>query len=195
MRARWLLIPVLAAATVCFPGEQPKPKPATSADGMFLGRTGKPMAGARLILCEAIEDQGKIRLLDVPTATADQQGKFTLRGFQPGRWTLIYLLPGVNAAVPNEIDISPLEAVDKSILPLMVRVELGTDTPYAPRPWTRQFTLLKGHTFWSMGQQMKIWNATARRGAQGPYLELRRGAIWLQNFADKCQIKMDAWSF
>ncbi len=192
MKAMWLNILVLATATVCFPG-QPQ---ATTANGVFLGKSGKPMAGARLILCEVLEDQGKVRLLsNVPTVTADPQGRFVLRGFQPGRWTMIYLLPGVNSAVPNEIDVSPLEAVDKSILPLMVRVELGTDTPYAARPWTRQFTLLKGHTFWSMGQQMKIWNATVRRGAQGPYLELRRGRLWLENFADKGQLKIDAWSF
>jgi hypothetical protein len=192
MKAMRLNILVLATATVCFPGQPP----ATTANGVFLGKSGKPMAGARLILCEVLEDQGKVRPVpNVPAATADPQGRFTLRGFQPGRWTMIYLLPGVNTAAPNEIDISPLEAVDKSILPLMVRVELGTDAPYAPRPWTRQFTLLKGHTFWSMGQQMKIWNATVRRGAQGPYLELRRGRLWLENFADKGQFKIDAWSF
>lgn len=194
MLARRLSILVLTSATVCFSGDQPKLP--TTATGVFLGRSGRPMAGARLILCEAREDQAKIRLVpNVPTVTTDASGRFTLRSFSPGRYTLIYLPAGANAAVPNEIDVSPLEAVDKSILPLMVRVELGTDTPYQPRPWTRQFTLLKGHTFWSMGQQMKIWNATVRRGTQGPFLELRRGAIWLSNVADKAQIKMDAWSY
>jgi len=193
MRAKWLFPLMLASVVVCFPGGQPKP--ATTANGVFLGKSGKPMAGARLILCQALEDQGKIRLLDVPTVTADQAGKFTLRGFNPGRWTLVYLPAGFNAAVPNEIDISALEAVDKSLLPLLVRVELGTDKPYPARPWSKQFTLLPGHTFWSMGQNMKVWNATVRRGAQGPFLELRRGAIWLQNFEDKCQVKFEAWGF
>ncbi len=153
------------------------------------------MAGARLILCEAIEDQGRVRLLrNVPTATADNQGRFAFRGFTPGRWTIIYLPAGVEAAIPNEIDISPLEAVDKSLLPLLVKAELGTKRPYEPRPWG-PFTLLKGHTFWSMGKDMRIWNATARRGQQGPFLEVRRGRIWLQNFEDKSEIKFDAWGF
>jgi hypothetical protein len=154
------------------------------------------MAGARLILCEAREDIPRIRVLaDVPTATTDQQGQFTIRGFEPGKRTLIYLPAGYNAAIPNEIDLSVLEAVDRSILPLMVRVELGKDTPYEARPWTSQFTLLKGHTFWSMGAQMKIWNATVRRGPRGPFLELRRGDIWRANFEDKGQVKFDAWSY
>jgi hypothetical protein len=154
------------------------------------------MAGARLILCEAFEDQGKIRLLaNVPPATADSQGRFVFRGFEPGRWTIIYLPPGFNAAIPNQIDYSALEAVEKSTLPLLVRVELGTDRPNEARPWGPQFTLLKGHTFWSMGAQMKIWNATVRRGPQGPFLEFRRGGLWLQNFADQGAIKFDAWTF
>jgi hypothetical protein len=198
MRATWLCTLVFAAAVVSFPAEQPKSqtKPGTTAGGVFLGRSGKPMAGARLILCEGLEDQGKIRLLpNVPTVTTDKTGRFALRGFAPGRWTIIYLPAGVDVAMPNEIDVSALEAVDKSILPLLVKVELGKDKPYEPRPWSKQFTLLKGHTLWSMGAQMKIWNATARRGQQGPYLELRRGRIWLQNFDDKCEVKFDAWSF
>lgn len=154
------------------------------------------MAGARLILCEAIEDQCRIKLLaNVPTATADAAGRFTLRGYTPGRFTMIYLPAGANAAVPNEIDTSPLEAVDKSLLPLMVRMEIGKDAHYEPRAWTRQFTLLKDHTFWSMGAQMKIWNATVRRGAQGPYLELRRGRLMLCDLAEKSEVKFDAWSY
>ena len=198
MRAKWLCILVPIAVAVCFPGQQPKsqPKPVTTANGVFLGKSGKPMAGARLILCEALEDQSKIRLSqNLPTVTTDSAGLFAFRGFAPGKWTIIYLPAGVNVAVPNEIDISALEAVDKSILPLLIKVELGTDKPYEPRPWTKQFTLLKGHTFWSMGAQMKIWNATVRRGQQGPLLELRRGHIWQQNFGDKCEVKFDAWSF
>ena len=197
MRAKWLHTLVLATATVCFAGDQPKPPmPATTASGVFLGKSGKPMAGARLILCEALEDQGKIRLLpDVPTATTDQAGRFTMKGFKSGRYTIIYLPAGANAAIPNEIDLSPLEAVDKSPVPLLNRVEIGTDKPYDAKPWTKQFTLMKGHTFWSMGQNMKIWNATVRRGPSGPFLELRKGAIWLQNFDDKAQIKLEAWSY
>ncbi len=194
MRPIWVCTLVLAATTLSFPGEQPKP--GTTANGTFLGKSGKPMAGARLILAELIEDQGRIRvLLNVPTVTTDPAGKFVLRGFTPGRWTILYLPTGANAAIANEIDISALEAVDKSILPLLNRVELGTDKPYEPRPWSKQFTLLRGHTFWSMGAQMKIWNATVRRGLKGPFLEFRRGHVWTENFQDKREIKFDAWSY
>ena len=42
---------------------------------------------------------------------------------------------------------------------------------------------------------MKIWNATVRRGATGPYLEMRKGRVWQANFTDKAEVKMDAWSF
>ena len=189
MRPKWLYTLVLLAASGCLLGQQPKsqPKPVTAASGVFLGKSGKPMAGARLILCHALEDQARIRLLpNVPTATADQTGRFSFRGFDPGRWTIIYLPAGVDVAIPNEINTSALEAVDKSLVPLMVKYELGTDKPYEPRPWG-PFTLLKGHTFWSMGPQMKVWNATVRRGPQGPFLELRRGGIWLQDFRDKSE--------
>jgi len=198
MRITWLSI--LVGMAVALPAQQPKSqtqsKPGTAVTGVFLGRSGKPMAGARLILGEALEFPSKIRLLpNVPTVTTDKEGKFAIRGFTPGRWTIIYQPAGVDVAVPNEIDIIALEAVDKSILPLLVRVELGTDKAYEPRPWGRQFTLLKGHTLYSMGAQMKIWNATARRGQQGPYLELRRGHLWTQEFEDKGQVRFDAWSF
>lgn len=198
MRLKWLHILVLVGVTGCLPGQQPKSQPTsgTTASGVFLGKSGKPMAGARLILCEVLGDQGKIRLLpNVPTATADQLGRFDFRGFAPGRLTIIYLPAGIAVAMPNEIDISDLEAVDKSILPLLVRVELGTSQAYEPRPWGGQFTLLKGHTFWSMGAQMKIWNSTVRRGPRGPFLEFRRGGIWLQNLEDKSAIKFDSWSY
>jgi hypothetical protein len=154
------------------------------------------MAGARLILCEAREDQAKIRLLpNVPTAAADKTGRFEFHNFDPGRWTIIYLPAGVDVGIPNEISTEALEAVDKSLAPLLVKYELGKDQPYEPRPWGPQFTLLKGHTFWSMGAQMKIWNATVRRGQRGPFLEFRRGRVWLQNLEDKTEIKFDAWSF
>ena len=41
---------------------------------------------------------------------------------------------------------------------------------------------------------MKIWNATARLGSQGPYIEIRRGVIWQEQLKDKSQIKLVAWS-
>lgn len=157
------------------------------------------MAGARLILCGVYENQysfrGVVRLLDgVPTATADAAGKFEFKGFAPGRYTIIYLPAAVKIAVPNEITVSPLDAVDQSIAPLLRSTELGTSRPYEPRIWG-PFTLMKGHTFWSTGPQMKIWNATVRRGQQGPFLEVRRGNLWMQQMAAGTEVKFDAWSF
>ena len=201
MKSGWLHTLILLAVAGCLPGQQPKsqPKPSTTAGGVFVGKSGKPMAGARLILCEVLEDRdsfrGKARLLaNVPIATADKTGRFDFRGFAPGRYTILYLPAGVSVAVPNEITVSPLEAVDKSIAPLLRNYELGTNKPYEARPWG-PFTLLKGHTLWSTGPQMKIWNATARRGQQGPFLEMRRGVLWLAQMADKTEIKFDAWGF
>jgi hypothetical protein len=202
MAPKWWHPLILLALAGYLPGQQPKsqPNPSTIATGVFLGRSGKPMADARLILCDVREDRdsfrGKLRLMsNVPTATADKTGRFEFRGFAPGRYTIIYLPAGVNTAIPNEITISPIEAIDKSIAPLLRDFELGTSTQYPPRQWGPQFTLLKGHTLYSMGAQMKVWNATVRYGQQGPYMEVRRNIIWLQDLADKSQIKFDAWSF
>jgi len=202
MASKWSHALILLALVGYLPGQQPKsqPKQNTVASGVFVGRSGKPMAGARLILCDVRENadsfRGVLRLLsNVPTATADNAGRFEFRGFAPGRYTIIYLPAGDNPAIPNEITISPLEALDKSIAPLLRNFELGTSTQYGPRRWGPQFTLLKGHTLYSTGTQMKVWNATARYAAQGPYLEVRRNIIWLQELADKSQIKYDAWSF
>ncbi len=196
---RWHAFFLLAIAGY-LSAQQPKsPQPATAGGGVFLGRSGKPMAGARLILCEVLEDRdsfrGRVRLLSaVPTATAAKDGRFEFRGFAPGRYTILYLLAGVNIAVPNEITVSMLDAMDKSIAPLLRKTELGTNNPYEPRAWG-PFTLMRGHTFMTDGPQMRIWNATARRGKEGPFLEIRRGSLWMQQFADKVEIKFDAWSF
>jgi hypothetical protein len=197
MRPKWLHTLVLLAVAGCLPGQQPKsqPKANTSAAGVFVGKSGKPMAGARLILCQWIEEKTVVRLSsNVPTATADAQGRFTFSGYTPGVYTIAYLPAGVDVAVPNDIDVSALEGVDASLLPLLVRVELGTSKPYEPRAWG-PFTLLKGHTLWSMGKNMKVWNASARRGKLGPILEVRRGNLRLYRLELKSEIKLDAWSF
>lgn len=184
---------VLWAVTGCLLGQQPKE--AISASGVFLGRSGKPMAGARLNLCEVDFDRAKVApMRNVPAATADNAGAFTFRGFPAGRYTIIYVLSGANIAMPNELDIAAINSVTKSTMPLMTNTELGRNQVNEAIPWG-PFTLLKGHTYWSMGQNMKIYNATLRRGQQGPYLEVRRSIIWLQDFADKTQVKFDAWSF
>ena len=71
--------------------------------------------------------------------------------------------------------------------------EAGTERTW----WSQwaQFTLMKGHTLYSIGQQMRLWNATARRGPQGPFFEVRRGLVWMQELADKTEIKFTAWSY
>ena len=42
---------------------------------------------------------------------------------------------------------------------------------------------------------MKIWNATVRKGASGPYLEIRRGVLWTGQIEPGKEIKFDAWSY
>jgi hypothetical protein len=75
-------------------------------------------------------------------------------------------------------------------------VEVGKSfEPLAERAWGQTFSLLKGHTFWSMGANMKIWNATVRWHKQGPYLEMRKGVVWLETIDEKSQIKLEAWSY
>ena len=141
---------ILLALGASLPGQQPKsqPKLSTTAGGVFIGRSGTPMAGARLLLCEVVEDRDSFRgtarlLANVPVATADKTGRFEFRGFAPGRYTILYLPAGVSAAVPNEVSVSSLDAVDKSIAPLLRNTELGTLKTYEPRQWG-QFTLMKG---------------------------------------------------
>ncbi len=203
MRSRVPACFALLALGLSHPGRllPAQPKSAATATGIFLGRSGKPMAGARLILCDVLEDRdflyARLRLLSrVPVATADAKGRFELKGFAPGAtYTLVYTLPGASLALPAEISIRALNATDRSIAPLLRNAELGTFEPFPERSWGPVFTLLKGHTFWSEGAQMKIWNATVRRGQQGPYLEMRRGVIWLQKLDDKTSFKFEAWSF
>jgi hypothetical protein len=83
----------------------------------------------------------------------------------------------------------------RSLAPLLQGQEFGASSSLSPRPWGDQYTLLKGHTFYLLGPNMKLWNATVRRGQQGPYMEIRKGVIWLQKLDDKSEIKFDAWSF
>ncbi len=108
---------------------------------------------------------------------ADEQGRFQLKGFTPGSYAIVYQPAGASPVIPIDTYIKPLLAVDKSIAPLLRNMELGKLEPFADRAWGRDLTLLKGHTFWSEGEFMKIWNATVRRGQQGPYMEVRRGAL------------------
>jgi len=98
--------------------------------------------------------------------------------------------------LPAEINIKALAAVAKSPFPLLRDTQIGdTGTPYPDRLWGRTFTLLKGHTFFAEGANMKIWNATARWGPQGPFMEVRKGVIVQQQFPDQRPIKLVAWSY
>jgi hypothetical protein len=71
----------------------------------------------------------------------------------------------------------------------------ATGPPNPDRVWGKTFTLLKGHTFYAEGANMKIWNATVRWGPQGPYMEMRRGVIFQQQFPSQGPIKLVAWSY
>ena len=192
-----ILAAVLSAAGA---GQQPKSptKIDTSASGVFVGRSGKPMANARLFLGKIVDGQdvlqADVKLGGLPISHTDAKGQFQFTGFTPGAYTILYSPAGGPSIAPAEFSIRALTAVDKSILPLMKNVEIGASTPLDPAKWG-VFTLMKGHTFWAQGPEMKVWNATMRRGTAGPYLEVRKGLIWHADFSDKGQIKMDAWSF
>jgi hypothetical protein len=199
----WFRPLMLAAVASLLADPQPKsqPKSGATASGVFVGRSGKPMAKARLIVGEVVSDEellyAKIKLpSNLPAALTDDKGQFQLTGFPPGRYTIVYQLAGATTIPPAEINIKALSAVTRSILPFMVKTEIGTSgEPFAQRVWGRTFTLLKGHTFYSEGANMRIWNATARLSQQGPYLEIRKGVIWLVQLNDKSQFKLEAWSY
>ncbi len=178
----------------------PPPKGSATVTGVFMGRSGKPMVKARLFLGELVGDHevlyARLKLpTTLPSATTDDQGRFQFQGLPPGEYTIVYLPAGAPPVVPAEINIRAFLAVTQSIAPLLRNFELGKSEPYAERPWGREFTLMKGHTFMSEGPTMKIWNATVRRGQTGPYMEIRRGLIWHQKMHDGSQIRFEAWSF
>lgn len=193
------LVAMLLLAAVLPPcsGQQ---KAGATASGVFLGRSGKPMAKARLILGEVKGDQevtyARIVLpAQLVTAVTDDKGAFQFKGFTPGEYTIVYQPTGAAGALPASINIKPLLAVTKSIAPLLRGTELGLLEPYPNRVWGSLFTILKGHTFHAEGPYMRIWNATVRRGQDGPYLEMRRGVLWTARIDDKSQVKFSAWSY
>ncbi|MBM3459304.1 MAG: carboxypeptidase regulatory-like domain-containing protein [Armatimonadetes bacterium] len=176
-------------------------KAGTTASGVFVGRSGKPMAKVRLALGEVARDDqvlySKIKLPPaVPIAVTDANGQFQFRDFVPGAYTIVYQLPGATSLLPAEISIRSLAAETRSLVPLLRDMEIGkTGEPYRNRPWGANFILMQGHTFYLLpGASMKPWNATAR-WRQNAHVEIRRGLIWMEKFADKGQIKLEAWSF
>ena len=180
---------------------KPETKSAVTSRGTFLGRSGKPMAKTRLVLAEVAGDQeviyAKIKLaVNPPITITDDQGQFQFTGLTPGLYCALYQPSTASKVLPAEISIKALAAVAKSPFPLLHDVQLGdTGAPNPERIWGRTFTLLKGHTFFAEGQYMKIWNATARWGAQGPYVEVRRGIIVQEQFSDKSPTKLVAWGY
>jgi hypothetical protein len=179
-----------------------QPKAGATASGVFVGRSGKPMANTRMILAEVAGDQeviyAKIKLaVNPPIAVTDDKGQFQFSGFTPGMYAVLYSPAQASSKVlPAEINIKALAAVAKSPVPLLRDTQIGdTGTPYPDRLWGRTFTLLKGHTFFAEGANMKIWNATARWGPQGPFMEVRKGVIVQQQFPDQRPIKLVAWSY
>jgi hypothetical protein len=192
------LAALLAAACAAQPTKPPA-KSGASATGVLLGRSGKPLANARVFLGKLQDDeemlQAKIGFAGLPISHTDATGHFQLAGFNPGNYTIVYFPSGSSSIAPAEFSIKAIQAVTRSILPGMKGVEIGTTQTLDERKWGSIFTLLKGHTFWGDGANMKIWNATVRRGPTGPFLEVRKGSIWQSDFADKGQVKLEAWSF
>jgi len=179
----------------------PQPKASATVSGFFVGRSGKPMANTRMILAEVAGDQdvvyAKIKLaVNPPIAVTDDKGQFQFAGLTPGTYAVLYSPSTASKVLPAEINIKALAAVAKSPFPLLRDTQIGdTGTPYPDRLWGRTFTLLKGHTFFAEGANMKIWNATARWGSQGPFMEVRKGVIVQQQFPDQRPIKLVAWSY
>jgi hypothetical protein len=190
----------VTGAFLCVSQVKTQPK-AGSAGGVFVGRSGKPMAKMRLILAEVAGDQeviyAKIKLaVNPPSTFSDDKGQFQFAAVTPGMYAVLYMPESSSKVLPAEINIKALAAVTKSPLPMLRDTQLGdTGSPNPERLWGRTFTLLKGHTFYAEGANMKIWNATARFGPGGPYMEIRKGVIVQQQFSDASPIKLVAWSF
>ena len=195
---------IVALAVALMLTSQPaksQPKSGAPASGVFSGRSGKPMATMRLILAEVTGDQeltyAKIKLaVSPPTAVTDDKGQFQFTGVAPGMYAVLFAPASGSKTLPAEISIKALAAVARSPMPLLRDVQIGdTGPPNPDRLWGKTFTLLKGHTFYAEGANMKIWNATVRWGPQGPYMEMRRGVIFQQQFPNQGPIKLVAWSY
>ncbi len=204
MRLVWLRLLTLLAVALCADAGQPsKPQsqPRATVSGVFVGRSGKPMAKAHLFLGEVLGDQvlvySRIKLVaQPPYAIADDKGRFVFPGVAPGKYTIVYQPAGVTAPVLAEFGIKSLAATTRSTLPLLRGIEIGsTGEPLPERRWGQEFTLLKGHVFYGEGADMKIWNATIRKGQAGPFLEVRRGFLWHQELDGKSPINLQAWSY
>jgi hypothetical protein len=196
------LVALLATAACLGFGQQPKSQSKATVSGVFVGRTGKPMVQTRLIVAEVAGDANivyaRVKLPEsLPTTITDDKGQFQFAGVPPGMYAVLYQPPtSTSKVLPAEINIKALAAVAKSPFPLLHNTQIGdSGTPNPERVWGKTFTLLKGHTFYAEGEFMKIWNASARWGPQGPQMEIRKGLIVREQFNDKGQLKLVAWSY
>ena len=82
-----------------------------------------------------------------------------------------------------------------SIAPLLKDTELGKTRPLSERKWGRHFVLLEGHTLFSKGPKMTVWNTTVKVNPRGPYVEMRDGRIWKTDFEDNSEIELEAWGY
>ncbi|MCP5117807.1 MAG: hypothetical protein GY953_43870, partial [bacterium] len=104
--------------------EDPTPD-AVVATGTFMGRSGKPMAGAKLVLGTISGDtqypDDLITLAEnVDTATVDKEGKFQFKDFEPGKFTILYLPRGGGSLFPRELRVKVLGGTMDSIAPLLI---------------------------------------------------------------------------
>ncbi len=181
------------------PKEDPTPGEIV-ATGVAIGRSGKPMAGARLFLAEIVATDtspyAAVRLAaDVDTAVVDKEGRFQFKGFAPGTYTIVYQPPGAGGLAPREVRIRTLSAATKSIAPGLRGAELGKNKPFSERDWGKRFVLLKGHTLNAMGNSMTIKNASVRLGKGGPYLEWRQTKLWSCDLEDNSEVQFETWAY
>ncbi len=170
--------------------------------GQLVGRlSNKPLAKAWVCLGTITQDKegmaDKILLTEF-SAVTDDNGQFTLKDVPAGEYTLVYRpAPGGPPKGLKQVPVRDLSRFTRSIMPMLRNVEIGVREPFADRSWGG-LTLLKGHTLYCVslgGPYMKVWNATARSGAQGPCVEMRKNKLWMQNFQGNTQLKLQAWSY
>ena len=128
MRVKWSYTLVFLAVSGCLLGQQPKP--GTSASGTFLRRSKGPMAGARVLLCNAIIDparhQGKLApVRSVPAAIVRHPGPVHFPGLSiPAGIRSSICCPELTVAIAGtEFDVSALDTPAKSRTPLLVKIE------------------------------------------------------------------------
>ena len=187
----WFLIVVLALGIAgCTEKEEAPPAPAEppptasepattgpkTVSGTVKGRSGKPLAKAWVCLGQleqsAIEGKDVKLALTQFTAVTDDDGRFQIEEVPAGTYTLVYQpSPATGARGGREISVANLAAGQRSTMPDLREREVGTFKPFKQRPWSRDYTLMKGHTLFNTasGKRWKIWNASVRRGRRGAF--------------------------